>query len=180
MCQRTSPESLNSFLSNAIGGGSYGTALIVGNIDEENAKKLVAAVEQQLSFATLSEDKRSRRQPIEIPTADSAFSLASLDSTAARKIGLAAEPNTAGAPLGLRISRPEPNDQDANSAVTFYFQLPSRDPKEYLLVELLAEALEQPFYSSLRTKQQLGYIVASGVKSREGIYSLRYTNYYWC
>ena len=73
---------------------------------------------------------------------------------------------------GYRLSRPEPNDNDDNSCATFYFQLPSRDPKEYVLVELLAEAVEQAFYNSLRTQQQLGYIVYSGVRAREGICSL--------
>ena len=34
---------------------------------------------------------------------------------------------------------------------------------------------EQAFYNSLRTQQQLGYIVYSGVRSREGIYSLTLT-----
>ena len=32
--------------------------------------------------------------------------------------------------------------------------------------------MEQPFYDSLRTKQQLGYIVYSGVRFKEGFASL--------
>jgi secreted Zn-dependent insulinase-like peptidase len=68
--------------------------------------------------------------------------------------------------LGYRISRQEPNPNDDNSAVTFYFQLPSLSPSDYLFVELLSEVIEQPFYDSLRTKQQLGYIVYSGIKVR--------------
>ena len=39
-----------------------------------------------------------------------------------------------------------------------------RDPNEYVLLEVLAELVEQPFYNSLRTQQQLGYIVYSGIK----------------
>lgn len=52
--------------------------------------------------------------------------------------------------------------------MTFYFQLPSADPAQYVLLELLSDVLEQPFYNSLRTQQQLGYIVFSGIKVREG------------
>jgi secreted Zn-dependent insulinase-like peptidase len=62
-----------------------------------------------------------------------------------------------------------PNAKDDNSATTFYFQLPSREIEDYILLELLAESLEQAFYNSLRTQQQLGYITYSGVRSREGI-----------
>ena len=44
---------------------------------------------------------------------------------------------------GYRLSRAEPNAADSNSAVTFSFQLPSREPEEYALLEILAEVLEQ-------------------------------------
>ena len=35
-------------------------------------------------------------------------------------------------------------------------------------LELLSEVVQQPFYNSLRTQQQLGYIVFSGVRVRQG------------
>jgi hypothetical protein len=66
--------------------------------------------------------------------------------------------------LGARISRNEPNAADVNSACTFYFQLPSVVAADYMPLELLAEVAQQPFYNSLRTQQQLGYIVFCGVK----------------
>lgn len=110
-----------------------------------------------MPFAALPEARRSRRYPVLIPVASTLPS------------------PTPQSPLGYRLTRAEPNTADSNSATTFYFQLPSRAPEDYLLVELLAEALEQPFYSSLRTKQQLGYIVFSGLKSREGILNLVFT-----
>jgi insulysin len=73
------------------------------------------------------------------------------------------------------LTNDEPNDNDENSAVTFYFQVPSKEIKDYMMIELLAEVLEQPFYDDLRTKQQLGYIVGSGARSREGIKHLTLT-----
>ena len=66
--------------------------------------------------------------------------------------------------IGARLSRNEPNPSDANSACTFYFQLPSGLAADYMPLELLAEVAQQPFYNSLRTQQQLGYIVFCGVK----------------
>ena len=41
-----------------------------------------------------------------------------------------------------------------------------------MTLELLTEVIDQPFYGDLRTRQQLGYIVGSGAKSREGALSL--------
>ena len=73
---------------------------------------------------------------------------------------------------GYVLKNIEPNENDENSASVFYFQVPSRDISKYMLVVLMAEIIEQPFYDDLRTRQQLGYIVGSGVKSREGVNSL--------
>jgi hypothetical protein len=56
---------------------------------------------------------------------------------------------------GTLLKHAEPNPNDDNSAVIFYFQDPSRDLKSNVLLELMAEAIEQPFYDSLRTKQQV-------------------------
>ena len=69
----------------------------------------------------------------------------------------------------LRANNPGPNTNDDNSCSAFYYQMPSAD--EAVLVELLADLVEQPFYDSLRTKQQLGYIVYSGVRFKEGFVS---------
>jgi secreted Zn-dependent insulinase-like peptidase len=129
---------------------SYGTSLIVGNVDESTASWFVRTVEKAIPFEPLPITERSVKRAYEVPKA--------------KDLG--------GDYRGILLRNQEPNKNDANSAVNFYFQLPSRDPHEYLLIELLADLLEQPFYNSLRTQQQLGYIVSSGVKSRQGLYSL--------
>jgi insulysin len=69
----------------------------------------------------------------------------------------------------------EPNANDDNSAVTFFFQVPSRALNDTVLLEVLADAFEQGFYNTLRTQEQLGYIVYSGIRSKEGVYSLSLT-----
>jgi insulysin len=43
----------------------------------------------------------------------------------------------------------------------------SKSEKDHVLIELLSSVLEEPFYEDLRTTQQLGYIVSSGVKGFE-------------
>ena len=40
-----------------------------------------------------------------------------------------------------RLVRPEPNNNDDNSAVSFYFQLPSTSPEEYMFLEFLSEVI---------------------------------------
>jgi insulysin len=129
---------------------SFGTALVAGNIDEKDALGLVSMVQRALPFSPIPAPQRSRRRVCVLPTA----------STEQR---------------GVVLRHQEPNDDDDNSATNFYFQLPSRFPKDTVPLEVLAEALEQGFYNELRTQQQLGYIVFSGLRAREGIYTLTLT-----
>ena len=44
-----------------------------------------------------------------------------------------------------------------------------------MTLELLTEVIDQLFYDDLRTRRQLGYIVGSGAKNREGVLSLALT-----
>jgi hypothetical protein len=50
---------------------------------------------------------------------------------------------TSSAKLGYRISKPEPNENDDNSAVSFYYQLPTRDIHDTSVMEMLSETLEE-------------------------------------
>lgn len=121
---------------------SRGTAMIIGNIKEEDARSATAEINKVFAFETLEIDKQSRRE-ITI---------------------LEKKPNG-----GLLLKHQEPNSNDANSAAIFYFQLASRDPSLYTYLNLLNEIVEQAFYNSLRTKQQLGYIVYSGVSVKQDV-----------
>jgi insulysin len=138
-------SNLDGFLSKSLK-RSYGTAMVIGNINDEDALRLTSIVEGVFPFTPLDAQDRSFRQVVEYPLAT----------------------------VGHRMKNPEPNENDINSAASLYFQLPSRAPKDYMYVELLGEVLEQPFFNSLRTQQQLGYIVFSGVKVREGVLSLAF------
>jgi insulysin len=65
----------------------------------------------------------------------------------------------------LLKSRLEPNAENGNAASYVSIQGLSEDPKEHVLMELVAAIIGEPFYEELRTKQQLGYIVSSGVRA---------------
>merc|ERR1712188_362832 len=73
---------------------------------------------------------------------------------------------------GIELKIKNPMKTMITHAPPFYFQVPSREIKDYMMLELLSEVIDQPFYDDLRTKQQLGYIVGSGAKNREGVLSL--------
>ena len=160
---QTTQKDLSNFLPSLLT-SSHGTAIVIGNIDEKGSKTIVDIIEKTFPFAPLEANLRSRRRPVEMPV--SRLSLAGLSPDEAAKSTIAS---------GKRLTRPGPNVKDDNSATTFYFQLPTRNIEDYVLLEILSESLEQSFYNSLRTQQQLGYIVYSGVRSREGIYSLTLT-----
>jgi len=52
--------------------------------------------------------------------------------------------------------------EDVNSAVQLYYQLGPQTAQQTVLVDLLQQILEKPFYHQLRTIEQLGYLVWSG------------------
>jgi len=61
----------------------------------------------------------------------------------------------------------EPNSENQNSASQVTIQCLSKSVKDHVLIELISSVLAEPFYEDLRTEQQLGYIVSSGVKALE-------------
>ena len=99
---------------------SYGTALIMGNIDVASATNLLNILDTTFPFETLAKEERSMRSVKEVPAS-------SPDSPS----------------IGYIMDKLEPNTNDDNSAVTFYYQLPTRDIKETCKLELLSEILEE-------------------------------------
>jgi insulysin len=70
-------------------------------------------------------------------------------------------------------SVPGYNQEDLNSAILVSFQIGEETTGMRALADLLAQILSEPCYSQLRTEEQLGYIVGSGVDSQRGVVSLR-------
>ena len=127
-----------------------GLALIHGNLDKGEAEEIVNTIDRTLRFQPISsEDFPPELAPLPLP------------------------PITAqGKPTRLVVS--EPNAENSNSASYVVLQSLSEDPKEHVLIELLSAIIAERFYEDLRTKQQLGYIVSSGVR---GLGKTRYLGF---
>ena len=65
-----------------------------------------------------------------------------------------------------------PNADEKNCAVQLTVQLGQLDRQEAAAAILLGDILGQPFFASLRTKQQLGYIASGSQVEARGVYSL--------
>ena len=56
-----------------------------------------------------------------------------------------------------------PNPNEPNSALTYYVHLGSQlEPRTRVTVALLTQIMSEPAFNILRTREQLGYIVACG------------------
>ena len=128
----------------------YGQALIQGNIDEEQALRCALEVAEAFSLQPLDQGHRGAPKSVQLPLTPHGH--------------------------GYVLRRQEPNTQNPNSAVLVQFQHGNRDAiKEQLCMEVLGSMVGNPFFTSLRTKQQLGYVVSAGVQNREGVRSLVFT-----
>ena len=133
-------DELMSYVTTLWSSGN-GIALVQGNVDEAEAKMLVSKIDKALGFRTISQDELPPElEPLPLPPVPAKVT-----------------------PTRLVIS--EPNPSNGNAAVEIVIQNLSTEPKEHALMELVSTILQEPFYEELRTKQQLGYIVSSGIRA---------------
>jgi len=118
-----------------------GEALVQGNLEKREALNLVDKIDKTLSFKTISAD--------EIPAPVKALPLPGVFKGSS--------------PIRLYVSEPNPSNNNAASQIVF--QCLDTSEKSHVLVELLNSIVSEPFFEDLRTKQQLGYIVSSGIKA---------------
>jgi insulysin len=129
-------DELKSYV-NSIWSSGKGMALVQGNLDEKEAQLLVSTIDKTIGFSPIkTDDYPPELVPLPLP-----------QSTAGTR---------------LRIS--EPNADNGNAASYVAIQSLSEEPKEHVLVELIAQIVSESFYEELRTRQQLGYIVSAGVR----------------
>jgi insulysin len=120
-----------------------GEALVQGNLDEKEAKELVNTIDKTLGFMTIPEsDLPLRAKALPLPT------------KATKK-----------APTRLIVSEPNPSNE--NCAAHVVLQNLGATEKDHVMIELLSSIVEEPFFAELRTRQQLGYIVSSGIRALE-------------
>lgn len=65
------------------------------------------------------------------------------------------------------------NKVHKSSSICIYYQCGMQDTLPNMLLELLVQILAEPCFDILRTKEQLGYIVFSGVRRARGVQGLR-------
>jgi insulysin len=117
-----------------------GEALIQGNFYESEALELVDTITGVLPFKPISiTDLPPRLQALPLP-----------------KVPANALPTC------LLVAEPNPSDE--NAVAHLLIQNLSPTEKDHVLIELIGAIVREPFYNELRTKQQLGYIVSSGVR----------------
>ena len=78
-----------------------------------------------------------------------------------------------------QIVVPTIDHKDPNTAVEVYFQFGKDDNssdavRQRMLVDLLEQILEEPFYNRIRTKEQFGYIVSCGARWTHGVLGMSF------
>lgn len=118
--------------------------LVHGNVSEQWARDLVSSIQAELDFQPLARVEWPARRVAQLPTDCQIVT---------RKAGT--------------------NKEDLNSAVHMSFQVGPRGTyRTDVILELVAEIMNKPAFHELRTKQQLGYMVFSGVDSCENVRGL--------
>lgn len=75
--------------------------------------------------------------------------------------------------LGCQFLFEVENKLHKSSCTEVYYQTGLQSTESNMLLELLAQLISEPCFSTLRTKEQLGYIVFSGVRKTNGAQGLR-------
>lgn len=125
---------------NSLWTSGKGECLIQGNYDEADALDLVRSIGDVLPFKPISEiDYPPRLEALPLPPSDAKI-------------------------VPPRLLVAEPNPSNENSVSYVMLQSLGTSEKDHVLMEIVNAVVREPFYNELRTKRQLGYIVASGVK----------------
>ncbi|XP_033632870.1 insulin-degrading enzyme-like [Asterias rubens] len=66
------------------------------------------------------------------------------------------------------------NDVHSSSGIEVYYQTDVQSTRSNTLLELFCQIISEPCFDTLRTKEQLGYIVFSGVRRSNGVQGLRF------
>ncbi|KAK0053563.1 insulin-degrading enzyme-like isoform X1 [Biomphalaria pfeifferi] len=76
-------------------------------------------------------------------------------------------------PDGCYYVHQEKNLVHESSSIEVYYQCGPQTTESNMLLELLCQVMSEPCFDTLRTKEQLGYIVFSGVRRSKGVQGLR-------
>lgn len=65
------------------------------------------------------------------------------------------------------------NKHHKSSCTQIYYQSGLQSTESNMLLELFTQIISEPCFNTLRTKEQLGYIVFSGIRRTNGVQGLR-------
>eukprot|EP00927_Polykrikos_kofoidii_P083673 TRINITY_DN8626_c0_g1_i1.p1 TRINITY_DN8626_c0_g1~~TRINITY_DN8626_c0_g1_i1.p1 ORF type:complete len:1027 (+),score=185.24 TRINITY_DN8626_c0_g1_i1:79-3159(+) len=137
------PAALIDYLAQLRSSGLRVQVLATGNVDEAATKKLASRFTSELGL------KRTLR-------ADEAAAVRVFDATE---------------PIEVRMNNPIA--KDPNSATVNVYQYGVPDVAERVKVLMLGKMISTPVYETLRTKEQLGYVVFGGVAAQQSILQLQ-------
>jgi insulysin len=127
-----------------------GEALVQGNFDREEALDLVKTIDSVLPFRPIPESEYPPQlEALPLPTSSAKIS-----------------------PARLLVA--EPNPSNGNSVAHVMLQSLGKSETDHVLIELISAIASEPFFNELRTKQQLGYVVSSGLKGIGGSRTLTF------
>ncbi|GME76069.1 unnamed protein product [Ambrosiozyma monospora] len=121
--------------------------LIVGNYDKQHSLKISQMIESKLTNSlTLTQSQFTRGRSLNLPTNHTYHYIKQNDDI-----------------------------KNINSCIEVFVQcgLISQDPKGRVITELIAQIMHEPFFNRLRTQEQLGYVVFSGIRETRTTYGLR-------
>ncbi|XP_045188841.2 insulin-degrading enzyme-like [Mercenaria mercenaria] len=76
-------------------------------------------------------------------------------------------------PDGCYYIYQETNSVHKSSSIEIYYQCGQQATNTNMLLELFVQIISEPCFNILRTKEQLGYIVFSGIRRQSGVQGLR-------
>ncbi|KAK9862426.1 hypothetical protein WJX84_001898 [Apatococcus fuscideae] len=115
-------------------------ALVMGNLDQEEAQQLGKTVAKLLPSAPLPGSERPGERIVQLPEGRS-----------------------------FLHRQPARNPEEDNSVAEVYFQCGPDNLAERAALDMLAQVMNEPCYNVLRTKEQLGYSVSCGIRQTFGI-----------
>jgi insulysin len=140
-----SAEQLQLFISHLLS-ALHIEALVMGNVSKDEALREVALVGD-----TLSRCSGTRPLPLSAVNRHRTIQL----------------------PNGSSHLYTVPNAVHNSSSLEVYLQTGQEDTRSNVLLELTAQIISEPCFNVLRTKEQLGYIVSSGLRRSNGVQGLR-------
>lgn len=142
-------EDLQAFIPRLLTHNIFIESIMYGNLTEENALEYLNIVENKLKSATLIEKLKP---------------LHAIHSNNLRQVKL---------PIGSNSVFLKENTIHKTNAIEVYYQCGVQDTRDNALVELFCQVISESSFNVLRTQEQLGYIVASGVRNFGGVQGVR-------